>query len=178
MNEHQESVPVGFGPQEKLKRDLLDGKILTPDFVAQVIALDQSVPTKVHAEANVWLLTDKDVVAVIENDPSVRSKFHVILSLSHFHVGQRKLVARQEGAKGDFEKALRSSEGDDRWLLYVQATLAYLDKDVTTLETLASRMPDGTNRKIVGNMLRGLKLHGNVDYLRDYRNTIEKEVEP
>lgn len=73
-----------------------------------------------------------------------------------------------------FEAALSRGEKIDEedyedWKNYIRATIAYLKKDIPLLEEFYAKLEDGTNKQIIGNMLKGLKENGDINYERDYR---------
>lgn len=176
MSEKKEGQLLEAKPQDKLKANLLDGRLSPSEYIAQILELDQSIPTRDHAEENVRVLTDPAVLPILEQDKDAAFELRNLLSLSYFHVGQRKLTAGNEQGKSDFEAALRAAEkitdeGYEQWRHYIQATMAYIDKDIPALERIVGEMEDGGNRNIVLNMIEGLRKYGSVDYRRDYRNT-------
>lgn len=180
MSEHKEGSLPKENPQEKLKDDLLNGRISPADFVDRVMELDQATTTRDQAEINVRLLTDPSVLKAFEQDEESTFEFNNLLSLSYFHVGQRKLLSGDMEAKSDFEKALAAAEkiGDEsyeQWRHYIRATIAYLDKDIPKLERIAGQMEDNRNKNIVLNMISGLRQYGEIDYRRDYKNIQSKQ---
>lgn len=176
MTEKKEGQRPELKPQDKLKASLLGGRLSPSEFIAQILELDRSIPTRDHAEENVRVLTDPAVLPMLEQDEDTAFELYNLLSLSHFHVGQRKLAVGNEQGKSDFEAALRAAEkitdeGYEQWRRYIQATMTYIDKDIPALERIAGEMEAGSNKNIVLNMIHGLQQYGNIDYRRDYRNT-------
>ncbi len=176
MTEKKEEQRSELMPQDTLKASLLSGKLSPSEFIARILELDQSIPTRDHAEENVRVLIDPAVLPILEQDEDAAFELYNLISLSHFHVGQRKLAAGNEQGKSDFEAALRAAEkitdeGYEQWWRYIQATMAYIEKDIPTLERIAGEMAAGGNKNIVLNMINGLRQYGTVDYRRDYRNT-------
>lgn len=176
MTEKKEGQRSELMPQDKLKASLLSGQLSPSEFIAQILQLDQSIPTRDHAEENVRVLTHPAVLPILEREKDAKFALHNLLSLSHFHVGQRKLAAGNEQGRNDFEAALRAAEkitdeGYEQWRLYIMATIAYIEKDIPTLERIASEMEASVNKNIALNMIKGLRQYGNVDYQRDYHNT-------
>lgn len=176
MTEKKEEQRSELMPQDKLKASLLGGQLSPSEFIAEILELDQSIPTRDHAEENVRVLTDPAVLPILERDKDAAFELYNLLSLSYFHVGQSKLAVGNEQGMNDFEAALRAAEkitdeGYEQWQRYIQATMAYIDKDILTLERLAGEMEVGSNKNIILNMIHGLRQYGTVDYRRDYRNT-------
>ncbi|MBM3205147.1 hypothetical protein FJZ48_04205 [Candidatus Uhrbacteria bacterium] len=167
-------------PQGKLKTRLLTGQLDPRGFVDAIRDLDQSNPTRDHSEANVSILTDPEVKHLLEADDKASLLYHSILSLSHFHVAQRKLMEGDSAARESLQCALLAAkqieeEGFDQWCGYIEATIAYMDGNRQKLESIESMLEEGPNRNIVRNMIRGLKKRGGIDYKEDYNNKRESE---
>jgi hypothetical protein len=106
------------------------------------------------------------------------------LSLECFHMGQHKAFADRDVPKaleqlkyslnyaqecrhawvGRNEKYME--QGADEWSDYVQATITYLEGDVSRLEALQNKC--GANQKTAARLFGGLKKFGTPDYSRDY----------
>ncbi|MBI2551532.1 hypothetical protein HYV73_04320 [Candidatus Uhrbacteria bacterium] len=91
MIERREGMIPELGVQERLKAELLDGRLSAADFIASLMKLDQSTPSRDQAEGNVKVPTDPLVSEVLGRDEDVASDFNNLLSLSFFHIGQKKL---------------------------------------------------------------------------------------
>lgn len=178
MAERKEGQHPERPSQEQLKDGLLSRRISAGQFLEAVMELDQATSARDHAEENIHLLTEPAVFKILEQATSSLDELHNLLSLSYFHVAQRKLLGGDNSAKVDFEKSLQSAEKiqneDYRgWKDYVQATLSYMNQDIGALEEILSSIEEGPNKNIILNMIAGLKRYGNVDYKRDYKNVIE-----
>ncbi len=147
------------------------------ELIDALMELDQSIPTRDFAEENLRMLNDPDVRLKIEQDSNAAFALSELLTLTHFHIGQRKLATGDLSAREDFVAALDAGQkiADPEyqsWCAYVEATIAYCDRDVEALRACAGRIREGSNQIIVRNMIRGLELFGTVDYRRDYRNVV------
>lgn len=167
-----EKIPFSANEkQEQLKQRLLSKSISVDEFLNGIHELDQSTPNRDQAEPNIKLLADPEIKNIFEQDEDAKSEYYYLLSFSHFHVGQQRVDKNPDQALPHFETALEAAEksDDDDWRRYIQATIAYIKKDIPSMEIAYSGMEDGRrNKVVVGNMLQGLKEFGSVDYKRDY----------
>lgn len=147
--------------------------ILPPaDFIERLFELDQATPQRIAASENVVVLRDAEVQKLF-SDSALRHSYFNLLSLSYFHVGQIKVTADVTGALQDFEASLVAAnqvtgEDYDWWQSYVAGTVAYLKKDVPSLQAAIPKVSEVRNKEILGNFLRGLQERGTVDYITDY----------
>lgn len=163
-------------PHEHLRAAFLRGEMTAVQCIDQLMALDQSTADRAHATENLRFLSDPEVLAMIKGDPDAAFPLNDLLTLTHFHIGQRKLVAGDDSARDHFLAALDAGEKLHEqdaeyasWCAYVQATIAYCDRDMSTLRACVAQIQEESNRIIVQNMVRGLEQFGTVDYRRDYR---------
>lgn len=159
--------------QDYLKEELLSGNLSPTDFLGKVFALDQSTSDRIEAANNIKLLSDPSVYSLLEDDGDSSFEFHNLLSLSYFHIGQQKLLANDLSGQRECEQALQeaqkiNADGYEDWRLYIEATLAYLNKDKRLLKSLVGQLADGPNKEIAQHMLEGLEKFDVIDYQRDY----------
>jgi len=90
-------------------------------------------------------------------------------SLDLFHEGQAL------AASGEIESALVKIEeslvlardnNDPDWVVYLEATVAYLTGDLETLKALVDKAV--ANKIILERLVKGLEARGTVDYKEDY----------
>ncbi len=145
----------------------LEGKMSDRDFLKAIRSLDQSTPTRDHAQKNIAMLVEPGVADKLLGNP----EYHNLLSLSYFHVAQQQFFkGGVESVRENLDLALAEAKkvGFKDWEVYVEATIAYADKDAQRLEDLHGELKDGPNKAIVKNMLDGLTNFGDVNYERDY----------
>lgn len=135
--------------------------------------IDQSTPSHDAAHATAVVLESPEVRARCVTGKEDIFGYANLLSLSRFHAGQSEAMAGGD-ALPEFEKSLAAAlevedPGYSEWQDYVRATVAYFRKDQLTLERSLDVMPDGANRRIIANLLQGLKARGDIDYRADYR---------
>lgn len=160
--------------QKELKRRLLLGELSVATFLEKVFELDQSNPSRDESSRNAELLVDPEVVKKVAEDEDAQFQYNNLLSVSHFHLGQLLLMEDPVTALSSFEAALVAAEKIEEedyedWKNYIRATIAYLQKDIARLEEIHAKLEDGANKQIIGNMLKGLKENGEINYERDYR---------
>ncbi len=154
-------------------RDLLLSNKITPEeFLDKLLELDQSTGHHDAALENIEILTEPAIRELFTEESAYDFGYSHLLSISYFHVGQNMAMAGDE-VEAVFRKSLEAAErlpaSDLRWAEYVRATVAYFTKDINELARVYATLPEGNNKKIIGNMLKGLQSRGTVDYRADYR---------
>lgn len=159
----------------KLKQELLSGKLSPKDFLAVLMDLDQSEPSRLASIKNVELLTKPEIEAIFL-DSEMESRYYSDLGFAYFHKAQ---IAEFEDKNGlsDFENALEMTlraskiedeQTDDDWTRYIKATIAYLENNLNGLREIIQ--PGDLNESLLRNMVKGLETRGAPSYLEDYSN--------
>ncbi len=157
-----------------LKDALVGGQIDALSFLTRIDDRDQSDPERSQAEANLEILTDPTVANYFatQKDPVAETKYHRLVSVAHFHIGQHLAFESNENARIEFAEALEAAEnvpGDASWRRYVKATLVYLDNIPVYLKAIYMTMPDDDkNKPIIRNFIEGLKKRSHPNYKEDY----------
>lgn len=161
----------------ELRSAFLAGNISAVELIDALMTLDQAIPTRDHAEDNLRVLNDSEVRSKLAQDPEAIFPLNELLTLTYFHIGQQKLATGDLSAREDFVAALDAGQkiADPEyisWCAYVEATIAYCDRDVDAVRACLERIREGSNQNIVRNMIRGLEHFGTVDYRRDYKSAV------
>lgn len=92
-------------------------------------------------------------------------------SLNLFHEGQAAAIAGDTKiAISKIEESLMvaRNENNTEWINYLEATIAYLNGDLTKLNSLLTNA--GSNNAILMRLALGLEKRGLPDYKKDYYN--------
>jgi hypothetical protein len=153
-----------------LKARLLSSELNPSDFLHAIFELDQSDDLRTNALTNIQLLEQPDTVTLFEQSES-KEEFYNIRSLTYFHIGQIHAYNEEGDILKDFKLALsdaeRSGQDNQEWLWYVQATVAYLENDLTLLKELFEKLNPENNKTIVFNFIHGLETRGYPSYMED-----------
>ena len=158
-----------------LKKDLLDGTISPKEARDKLITADQSTGDRKAALSNLDFLEDSDIKNFINNQQEdIKKSYYQLLSLTELHVGQTNLFEGKNEAGLQFWKQALAHEYEANAfpenIGYKRGTIAYLEKDIGTLEDSIAQLDSKTrNCQILMNMLKGLKERGYPDYFSDYR---------
>lgn len=179
MSERREDERTRESPQDELRKKLLDGRLSGKEFLEHVFNLDQSTPGRDQAEKNIQLLLHPEVATKLQENDELYFELNNLLSLSHFHVGQKNLLGGRD-AHEDLKKALETAEkiqedGYEQWQYYIRATLAYLENDLPKLESLEQQITDA-NKGVVQRLIQGLRTRGEIDYRADYQGTSHNNI--
>lgn len=172
----------------KLKEDFLNDKISFRELQKYLSDLDQLTPDRELCFKNIIFLEDieiKDKYLRDKEDITQIADYYLTLSFAKWHAAQYKLINNNnkeeaisliESSIDDRNKSALASpdsfNGDKNY--YALATIAYLKKDLESLEEIYSKMTQDKNNglfvntQIVGRFIKGLKERGDINYNKDY----------
>lgn len=136
-------------------------------ILQEALDLDQDTPERTHAPEAVQLLQshERDFV-----NTELEERYWYELSFSLFHIAQDETLASNDSETSIalLIKSLEAAQkGDDpEWTAYVEGSIAYLKKDIATLERIAAT--DNLNKETLERLLTGLRKRGEPDYFADY----------
>lgn len=182
MNEVEESEEYS-----SLKEKFLADRISTKELYNGLVDLDQKYPDRRLAKINIDFLSDLEVKNKIfesKNDQVIMD-YYLALAFAKWHYAQIKLFKNSD--VNQVIKLIQESIADRAEIIkidpeilgedsdyYALATMAYLKKDLESLEKIYSKMtqdenhPTFCNTKIVAKFISGLKERGDIDYIKDY----------
>jgi hypothetical protein len=142
-------------------------------FLQEILAKDQASLDHQAAAHNIAVLTQKETQEFFTTHEAYADIYHNALSITYFHLGQLIAKTNTTLARTPFAHSLdaalqiQNPEHKD-WQIYVRATLAYFDQDISVLEEAYSQLPGDKNKEVVGRLLQGLRSRGALDYAADY----------
>jgi len=155
-----------------LKRQFLTGEIIPEEFQNKILELDQSTPDRNNSLKNIELLCDKEIVSWFTQNSEYLPMYSSLLSLTEFHVAQSKACDEKDDKEAyeHFKKALEAGQKiyDENadWIIYIKATLAYLENDLVKLRKLTGQA--SANSKTLERLIHGLEKRGAPKYSEDY----------
>lgn len=170
MEKSSDRLPSPEQELDGLESRLLSGQVSPDQFLDRVLALDQADPRRTSSLHASEILSRPEVVKKFQT-PEQREQFYSVRALMYFHKAQIRLSEGEVNVKDDLERSIEDSlklgpEQED-WIVYVKATIAYLDNDLETLKELAQAVE--INKAFVRSFVRGLEERGHPDYRADYR---------
>ena len=159
----------------ELKENLLSGAISPKEFCDKLIELDQSTPDRMNAIENLEILNDPEIFDFVKKlEDKVIKHYYQILSFAELHVGQIKSLSENNDSEalGYFKNALLHEYQANNFqsnIDYEKGIIAYFENNPDSLSESITDSVQGNNRKILLNMLNGLKERGFPNYKEDYR---------
>lgn len=166
----QEEMYVDY---KELKANMLNGEVDLKQIKERLLQADQSTLSREASYSNLEFLVDKETISFIEKqDTEIQRSYYGFLSFTYLHVAQNEVFKGNadeglEKFRNAFVCELKGLAHPDN-IAYKRGSIAYLEKDIGTLEDSIDRLEEGRNKEILINMLEGLKTRGYPDYLADY----------
>lgn len=156
---------------------LVRGSLSANEFLDSLFSRDQESAERNAAAENLIILTDPRVVNFFAetHDEVMRQRYHSLMSLTHFHIGQQEARENLTSAAAHLDEAAFAAfnaghdDANEEWARYVRATRAYIAGDANLLANILDTMDDvDKNTPIVKALLKGLRDRGRPDYGSDY----------
>jgi len=128
----EEDIQKQSSPQAASAADMQNGRISVEEFIDRFWDLMNGDPAGHRAFKNIELLTDENVVAVVESaDPSIRAYYGRLLSLCYYLAA--KAVGETGGVPREYlQRAFQSaahSDAEQWWVDYTEAMAAHAQED-------------------------------------------------